>query len=273
MDTRFELMARGPTLIGGPIERDLAHARCSGYVGRRLSTAGLEVAREVGVIDGRVRGWIDLLAFDRRSGTMFVIEIKTDLDDLGRIERQVGWYERVAWTTDMARSWRPRQLRSWLLVLATAQVDDAIARNREVLAAAFPARGRDAAVPRRSGAERAPYTRPGPHRSATPRPRVAAPEPHRWAPVTRAVSGSPCRGRGVRTSMIDADRSLPVDTVTTNDRGEPTIPPIRRRTGRRTTHLRTDDVDSQRHSRIIRTPRCPRARRQGRRPSCRPRPG
>ncbi len=103
-------------------------------------TAGLEVAREVGVIDGRARGWIDLLAYDRRSRTMFVIEIKTDLDDLGRVERQVGWYERVAWTTDVARSWRPRHLRSWLLVLATAQVDDAIARNRELLAAAFPAR-------------------------------------------------------------------------------------------------------------------------------------
>ena len=153
MDTRFELMARGPILIGGPIERDLAHARCSGYVGRRLSTAGFEVAREVGVIDGRVRGWIDLLAFDRRSGTIFIIEIKTDLDDLGRIERQVGWYERIAWTTDMARSSRPRQLRSWLLVLATAQVDEAIARNREVLAAAFPARAvamrrcRDGATP------------------------------------------------------------------------------------------------------------------------------
>ena len=140
LDTRFDIVARGPILIGGAIERDLVHARCSGYVGRRLSTAGLEVAREVGAIDGRVRGWIDLLAYDRRSRTMFVIEIKTDLDDLGRIERQVGWYERVAWTTDLARSWRPRQLRSWLFVLATAQVDGAIARNRELLADAFPAR-------------------------------------------------------------------------------------------------------------------------------------
>ena len=70
---------------------------------------------------------------------MFVIEIKTDLDDIGRVERQVGWYERVAWTTDVARSWRPRQLRSWLLVLATAQVDEAIARNRNCCAA-FPSR-------------------------------------------------------------------------------------------------------------------------------------
>jgi len=140
LDTRFELVARGPILIGGPIERDLVHARCSGYVGRRLSTTGLEVVREVGVIDGRVRGWIDLLAYDRRSRTMFVIEIKTDLDDLGRIERQIGWYERVMWTTDIARSWRPQQVRSWLLVLATAQVEDSIARNRELLAAAFPAR-------------------------------------------------------------------------------------------------------------------------------------
>src|SRR5215203_6083512 len=43
MDTDFDLLARGPVFVGGPIERDLVHARCSAYVGRRLTTAGLEV--------------------------------------------------------------------------------------------------------------------------------------------------------------------------------------------------------------------------------------
>jgi DNA-binding XRE family transcriptional regulator len=76
LDTTFELIANGPKLIGGTRERDLIHARCSGYVGRRLKAAGLDVAREVGIIDGRSRGWIDLLAFDRRTGTMLIVEIR-----------------------------------------------------------------------------------------------------------------------------------------------------------------------------------------------------
>jgi transcriptional regulator with XRE-family HTH domain len=143
LDTTFELIANGPKLIGGTRERDLIHARCSGYVGRRLKAAGLDVAREVGIIDGRSRGWIDLLAFDRRTGTMLIVEIKTELDDVGRIERQLGWYERVAWWTDEARTWRPRRVQSWLLVLATAQADAAIARQRDALTAAFPARARE----------------------------------------------------------------------------------------------------------------------------------
>jgi hypothetical protein len=92
------------------------------------------------VIDGRTRGWIDLLAFDRRTSTMFVVEIKTDLDDIGRMERQMDWYERVARSTDLARGWRPRTIRTWLLLLATTAVEDAVARHRDLLATALPAR-------------------------------------------------------------------------------------------------------------------------------------
>ena len=154
------------------------------------------------MIDGRVRGLIDLLAYDRRSRTMFVIEIKTDLDDLGRIERQVGWYERVAWTTDVARTWRPRQLRSWLLVLATAQVDDAIARNRELLAAAFPARA--GAMRRILDGRRRPShrSRDGTRRPATTRSRVAAPEPDRRPAITGPVRGSRRGSQSVRATLI-----------------------------------------------------------------------
>ncbi len=47
LDVRFELIARGPTILGPRHERDLLHARCSGYVDRRARRDGLVTAREV----------------------------------------------------------------------------------------------------------------------------------------------------------------------------------------------------------------------------------
>jgi transcriptional regulator with XRE-family HTH domain len=133
------LVARPPVVIARP-QHDLVHARCSGYLDRRLRRAGWEVQREVEIVHGRSHGWIDLLAFDRRTGMLLIIEVKTRLDDLGAIERQLGWYEHSAMGVARDLGWRPRQLASWLIVLASDEVDVAIATNRDALAAAFPMR-------------------------------------------------------------------------------------------------------------------------------------
>jgi hypothetical protein len=122
--------------------RDLVHAACSSYAERRLRSLGWDVEREVAIIDGRVRGWIDLLAFDHRRGILLIIEVKTALDDIGRLERQIGWYERVANDLDVVRAWRPEVIQSWVLVTATAEVDAVLARDPGVLASAFPHRAR-----------------------------------------------------------------------------------------------------------------------------------
>ena len=71
-----------------PHLQDPVHARCSAYVDRRLGASGWATAREVEIVHGRTHGWIDLLAFDRRTGMMVVIEIKTRLEDIGALERQ-----------------------------------------------------------------------------------------------------------------------------------------------------------------------------------------
>ncbi|MBA2300243.1 MAG: helix-turn-helix transcriptional regulator, partial [Chloroflexi bacterium] len=136
----LDLSLRSPVIVGDRRQRDAVHARCSGYVDRRLRATGWETAREVGIIDGRWRGWIDLLAFDSRSGTLIVIEIKTVLDDLGALERQIGWYERVARRVARERGWRPRRVVTWLLVLSTEQNEQAVTQNRDVFDRAFPER-------------------------------------------------------------------------------------------------------------------------------------
>ena len=139
----LRLVGRPPIIVGGHGQHDLVHAWCSGYADRRLRRASLSVAREVELVHGRSHGWIDLLAFDPRTGTLYIVEIKTRLDDLGSIERQVGWYEREAVHAARRLGWAPRRMNVWLLFLASEEVDTAIRANRHVLASAFPARARD----------------------------------------------------------------------------------------------------------------------------------
>lgn len=135
-----ELVVRLPFLMDRQRQRDPAHARCGAYVQRRLEKANLAVRREVEVVHGRSHGWIDLLAIDPHSGTLLVIEIKTQLDDLGQIERSLSWYEREAVAAARRLGWRPRRVNGWLLLLATAAADSRVVENREALGAAFPGR-------------------------------------------------------------------------------------------------------------------------------------
>jgi transcriptional regulator with XRE-family HTH domain len=134
----LDLTLRSPVIVGDRRQRDAVHARCSGYVDRRLRAAGWETAREVALVDGRWRGWIDLLAFDPRTGTLIVIEIKTVIDDVGALERQVDWYERMARNVARDRGWQPRRVVTWLLVLASEQNEQAMTQNRDALDRSFP---------------------------------------------------------------------------------------------------------------------------------------
>jgi hypothetical protein len=71
---------------------------------------------------------------------MLVIEIKTEIRDLGAIERTLGWYEREAWTAGRRLGWRPIQVTGCLLLLATEMNDARIKDNQAALTAGFPVR-------------------------------------------------------------------------------------------------------------------------------------
>lgn len=151
LDLEVDLVFRPPLIVGGPGQRDAIHARCSGYVDRRLRTAGLLTAREVEIVHARSHGWMDLLAFERRTATLVVVEIKSRLDDLGALERQIGWYERSA--VDAARSlgWQSSRVVTWLVVLATAENEATILGNRAIFDLAFPVRATAASAWLRDG--------------------------------------------------------------------------------------------------------------------------
>lgn len=132
-----------PWLGDRPLQRDPAHVRCVTYVRQRLERAGWLVMTEVEIGGDRSRGWIDLLAFDPRTGTVLVIEVKTEINDVGAIERALGWYEREAWAAARRNGWRPRTVIGCLLVLATDASDARIQVNRAVFDRDFPLRWRD----------------------------------------------------------------------------------------------------------------------------------
>jgi transcriptional regulator with XRE-family HTH domain len=137
---QLALDVRPPIFVGHAPMQDLVHARCSAYVDRRLREHSWSTAREVALVDGRYRGWIDLLAFDPTTGCLLIIEIKTRIDDIGGLERQLSWYERAAPELARERGWRTRSTRSVLLVLATEEIEHVLHANRDVLAVAFPLR-------------------------------------------------------------------------------------------------------------------------------------
>ena len=134
---------RPPSVLGDQWPVDALHARCLGQAERRLRTAGWRTAREVEVVHARSHGWIDLLAFHPGTGTLLVIEVKTRLDDLGAIERQLGWYERSAFAIARRLGWTPRRAVPWLIVLGTAEAEAIARQNRELLETGFPARARE----------------------------------------------------------------------------------------------------------------------------------
>ncbi len=142
----LQLVMWPPTVINGPGKRDALHARCSGYVDRRLRGSGWSTRREVTIMRGRTRGWVDLLAYDPRRRILLVVEIKTWIDDLGAIERQLDWYVREGPAIARDLGWRPVRTIGWVLALAAADVDEALRRNRDVIDRAFPARARDMRV-------------------------------------------------------------------------------------------------------------------------------
>ncbi|HEX3428598.1 MAG TPA: helix-turn-helix domain-containing protein [Candidatus Limnocylindrales bacterium] len=138
---------------------DLVHSLCSAHVERRLKAAGWLVAREVEIGGDRSRGWIDLLTFEPVTATLCVIEVKSEIHDVGAIERTMNWYRREAWVAARRLGWRPKIAGAALLVLQSAANDRLISVNRDVFGSSFPVRSdalraailRTAPLPNESG--------------------------------------------------------------------------------------------------------------------------
>jgi transcriptional regulator with XRE-family HTH domain len=121
-------------------QRDAAHIRCVTYAARQLERRNWSVATEVEIGSDRSRGWVDVIAFHSPTRTQLVIEIKTELHDVGAIERSLRWYERESWTVARRLGHRPQVVVPCLLVLATEANDARIRDNRAAFDRTYPVR-------------------------------------------------------------------------------------------------------------------------------------
>lgn len=145
MGARLVISVDAPFLGDRQRQREPAHARCSAHVAKMLRQAGWEVATEVEVGGDRSRGWIDVLAYHPVTRWLLVIEIKTEIHDLGAIERSLGWYEREAVIAARRMGWRPGRSIGCLLLLASGANDARASANRESMDVGFPVRARQLA--------------------------------------------------------------------------------------------------------------------------------
>jgi hypothetical protein len=69
-----------------------------------------------------------------------MIEVKTEIRDVGSIQRSMGWYEREAFAVARRLGWRPMRLASALLLLETDANEESVRANRELLRQWLPTR-------------------------------------------------------------------------------------------------------------------------------------
>jgi hypothetical protein len=137
---RVALTIDVPRLADHLRQLDAGHARCVGFVRHRLEHAGWHVRQEVEIGSGHAHGWIDLIAFHDPSRAACLLEVKTDLVDVGELERQVRWYRREAWNGARRIGWRPKSIRCAVVLLDTWTVARRLRDNAAIMNNAFPLR-------------------------------------------------------------------------------------------------------------------------------------
>lgn len=121
-----------------------AHAICIGAVQRVFEAAGLATATEEPITFNGTERWIDLLAFDARIRRLVIVEVKTELRDVGELQRQLRRYELAAIQAAMRHDWRPESVQIMIILLQTTAAEEAVGINRHLLARIAPMRGRTA---------------------------------------------------------------------------------------------------------------------------------
>jgi hypothetical protein len=82
---------------------------------------------------------------------LLVTECKSEVRDVGQVERTQNWYEREAMTAARRFGWRAVGVSSMLVLLASEDNDRTTGRLRAVFGRLFPVRGRDLSAAIESG--------------------------------------------------------------------------------------------------------------------------
>ncbi|HYO42385.1 MAG TPA: helix-turn-helix domain-containing protein [Candidatus Limnocylindrales bacterium] len=121
-------------------QRDGVHGVLNGFLARRLVRLGgwMPPATEVQIGTDVPWGWIDLLAYRPSDRSLLVDETKTDIPDMGGLQRSVAFYEREAPRVAATLGWRPVRTLVLVLGLDSRAFGRRLADNRDLVATAFP---------------------------------------------------------------------------------------------------------------------------------------
>lgn len=134
------LLLEGPIVLADRSQNDAVHARLCGHLAGRLTGFDWEPALEVEVSDGRIHGFIDVMAFRPADRALLCDETKSEIHDAGAILRTMRWYANHAWGAARALGWKPARIVPMLTVLDSDDVATRLRENRALMTAGFPIR-------------------------------------------------------------------------------------------------------------------------------------
>lgn len=141
-----ELTIRDRHLGDRERQADAVHSVISGFVARRLERSRWQPVLEAQVGHPVPRGWIDLIAFREVDRSLLVEETKSDIPDMGGLQRSVSFYQSMAWEVARGLGWNPTKIAVLVVVLDSESVAQRLVDNREVVTRAFPERIGDVAA-------------------------------------------------------------------------------------------------------------------------------
>jgi len=141
LEVRIELT---PRWRGGDLERLIRgrHSAMSEQVATLLLQAGWTVQPEVSFNHYGERGVVDLLAWHSGRETILIVELKTELVDVGAILATADRRKRLIGHIADQRGWRPARVGTWIVIAESRTNRRHLAMHRAILRAAFPEDGR-----------------------------------------------------------------------------------------------------------------------------------
>lgn len=143
LDIRLDL---APRWRGGDLDRMLSrrHSALHESVTRALASAfpTWEISPEVSFSIYGERGVIDLLLWHPGRRALLIIELKTDIVDVGEMLGTLDRKRRLAWKIGAEKGWEPLTVSAWILVAGSRTNQRRVSEFRAMLRSAYPADGR-----------------------------------------------------------------------------------------------------------------------------------
>jgi transcriptional regulator with XRE-family HTH domain len=143
LDIRLDLQ---PRWRGGDLDRMMSrrHSTLHEAVTRALAALypAWDIAPEVSFSIYAERGVIDILMWHPGRRALLVIELKTDIVDVGEMLGTLDKKRRLAWQIAKERGWSPVTVSGWIVVAGSRTNQRRISEFRAMLRSAYPANGR-----------------------------------------------------------------------------------------------------------------------------------